>query len=158
MPMTRLERGWMTGHTNTMQYERIKANARRNAKRSFNRLFNLCDRMGFHAVPKHYYSPLIDHAWLQQHKELWTGRLKLHDVTWNLDRQVEWLKGICAPYYDEVRGLGLYGRVAQEGWGPGFWRYCNRKCSTVLCARRLRLESSRLVAVFLLRVCARRAE
>jgi hypothetical protein len=78
------------------------------------------DRLGIHVLPKHYYSPVPDHAWLKEHKELWTGRVNLQGVEWDLDCQMDWLVRMCEPYYDEVRGLGFYTEASSVGWGPGF--------------------------------------
>ena len=103
-----------------MQSVRLRVAARRSARQSFLRLFNLCDRMGFHVLPRHYYSPVIDRGWLERHKELWTQKLRLYSIPWNLDHQIEWLDRTCAGYYGEVRGLEVYRKICAREWGPGF--------------------------------------
>jgi hypothetical protein len=93
---------------------------RRQAKRILFSSFALGDRLGIHVLPKHYYSPVPDHAWLKEHKELWTDRVDLQGMEWDLDRQIDWLARMCGPYYTEVRGLGYYEKATSEGWGLGF--------------------------------------
>ena len=83
-------------------------------------LFYLLDRVGLHVLPKHYYTPVPDYWWLRTHREIWSGRANLAGVEWDLDRQLEWLEGICRPYYHEVAGLGFYNEVKARRLGPGF--------------------------------------
>jgi hypothetical protein len=83
-------------------------------------LFMLGDRLGLHVLPKHYHTPVPDYRWLRRHKPLWTGRASLTGVDWDLDRQVRWLRALCAPYYHEVRGLDVYRRLAGSGVGAGY--------------------------------------
>ena len=82
--------------------------------------FSLSDCLGFHILRKRYYSPIPDHVWLKNHKELWTGAVDLQGVPWDLDRQMDWLSQICKPYYSEVRGLRFYESATSMGWGPGY--------------------------------------
>jgi hypothetical protein len=100
--------------------ETLAVRAKRSARNAFLNFFRMCDRMAFHVIPRHYYSPVSDLAWLEKHKDLWIGRQRLHGIHWNLDGQLEWLKRISLPWYREVRGLALYRRVASQGWGPGY--------------------------------------
>jgi predicted O-methyltransferase YrrM len=93
---------------------------RKQAKKLSFQCFSLSDRLGVHVLPKHYYSAIPDYAWLKNHKELWTGRVDLQGVEWDLDRQMDWLTRMCEPYYAEVRGLGFYEEAALMGWGLGF--------------------------------------
>ncbi len=94
--------------------------ARQQIKQLLFKSFILSDRLGLHVLPKHYYSPIPDYEWLAEHKDLWTNRIELHGVEWNLDRQLAWLSDVCAPYYTEVRGLEFYNRATADQWGPGF--------------------------------------
>lgn len=93
---------------------------RHQARKLLYECFSLSDRLGFHILRKHYYSPIPDHMWLRSHKELWTGAVDIQGVAWDLDRQMEWLSQICKPYYAEVRGLGFYEKATSTGWGPGY--------------------------------------
>jgi hypothetical protein len=80
--------------------------------------FRRLDRVGLHALPKHYYSPVPDCAWLEDNRPLWTGRSSLTGIEWDLPAQFAWLKDVCEPYYSEVAGLESY--RALTGSGPGF--------------------------------------
>ncbi len=93
---------------------------RKQAKKFAFKCFSVVDRLGIHILPKHYYSPVPDYAWLKHHKRLWTQRVDLRGVEWDLDLQVDWLRRMCQPYYDEVRGLGSFEKATSAGWGPGF--------------------------------------
>jgi len=84
------------------------------------RMFFLFDRMGLHVLPKHYYLPVPDYAWLKRNKKLWTGRASLAGVRWDLDEQLRWLQEVCRPHYKEVAGLGFYEAQAGRDWGPGY--------------------------------------
>ncbi len=86
------------------------------------RLFLWGDRLGIHVLPKHFYTPVPDHAWLSANPEAWIKRAGLRGVKWDLDDQLTWLGSVCTPYYKEVAGLGFYQKTASSGWGPGFGR------------------------------------
>lgn len=79
------------------------------------RAFLALDAVGIHVVPKHYYTPIADRAWLRSHQHAWQRPLSLDRLTyWNLDDQLAWLERICGPYLDEIQGeLGI-------GIGPGY--------------------------------------
>ena len=83
------------------------------------RAFTALDRVGVHVLPKHFYTPVPDHDWLRQNREAWIGRAGLTGVHWDLDQQLEWLTELCAPYYDEVAGLGFFQSLARYGSGYG---------------------------------------
>ena len=82
--------------------------------------FSMLDRAGLHVMPKHYYTPVPDCSWLEQHKPLWTGRSSLKGIPWDLAAQFAWLKDCCEPYYSEVAGLKSYYSYTQNGSGPGY--------------------------------------
>lgn len=82
--------------------------------------FTAFDRAGLHLLPKHYYSPVPDCAWLEQNAPLWTGRSSLTGIHWDLAEQFAWLKEICEPYASEVAGLRTYNSFAHNGSGPGY--------------------------------------
>lgn len=82
--------------------------------------FLALDRAGVHLLPKHYYTPLPDYAWLRANKPLWTGRAPLTGVRWDLDEQLRWLRGVTEKYSAEVAGLAVYRELAARGAGPGY--------------------------------------
>ena len=77
--------------------------------------FLALDRVGVHLLPKHYYTPVADRSWLRRRRSLWQRPVPMDTLThWNLDEQLRWLDGICAPYRAEIHGeSGL-------GIGPGY--------------------------------------
>src|SRR5216684_3537336 len=83
-------------------------------------LFMLGDRLGVHFLPKHYHTPIPDYRWLRRNRRLWTGRASLTGVRWDLDEQLRWIRGLCSPYYHEVRGLHVYRQLAASGVGAGY--------------------------------------
>ncbi len=82
------------------------------------RTFMALDRLGVHLLPKHYYTPVSDYAWLRANKDAWVGRAPLVGIHWDLDAQMAWLAEICRPYYHEVAGLHLHREM--QHYGPGF--------------------------------------
>ena len=84
------------------------------------RSFFCMDQAGIHILPKHFYSPIPDYAWLKKNKELWSGRVELYGVEWDLDRQIQWLTEACSPFYGEVAGLDFYQNAISNEWGLGF--------------------------------------
>ena len=94
--------------------------ARSKLKRLSFRTFLLLDRAGIHVLPKHYYSPLPDYAWLRENEPLWRRRAPLRGVAWDLDRQLVWLRETCGAHYAEVAGLDTYERLTARGLGPGY--------------------------------------
>jgi hypothetical protein len=94
--------------------------ARRLARDLWFKAFLLFEKVGVHVLPKNFYTPIQDYHWLKEHKLLWSERCSLTGIDWEVNRQLEWLNEICAPYYPEVAGLGFYDASAAQGWGPGF--------------------------------------
>jgi hypothetical protein len=84
--------------------------------------FLLFERLGVHVLPKNFYTPIQDYHWLKANQELWTERSSLTGIDWDVERQLDWLIEICAPYYPEVAGLEFFNDSAAQGWGPGFGR------------------------------------
>jgi hypothetical protein len=84
------------------------------------KLFLLADRCGVHVLPKRYYTPIPDYAWLRRNRRLWVRRANLAGVAWDLGDQVRWLEDTCNPFYSEVSGLSLYREWAAAGYGPGY--------------------------------------
>ena len=83
-------------------------------------LFSLLDKGGLHVLPKHYYTPVPDYAWLNRNKPAWTGRANLTGLHWDLDEQLDWLAKTCQPYYHEVAGFRFYEQTIASAVGPGF--------------------------------------
>jgi Methyltransferase domain len=81
------------------------------------RAFDALDRVGLHVLPKHYYTPVADRSRLRAGPRLWRRPLPL---AWDLDSQLQWLRGVCLDYYAEVQGLGAYDELAARGFGPGY--------------------------------------
>ena len=75
--------------------------------------FTPLDRVGVHLLPKHYYSPVPDRAWLRAHPGAWRGPVRL---PWDLDAQLTWLQEVVA---GEV-GAESYERFTARGLGLGF--------------------------------------
>jgi hypothetical protein len=84
------------------------------------KVFQQLDRFGIHVLPKHYYSPIPDHAWLIKNKRLWARRSDMAGVDWDLQEQTAWLKSTCQPYMDEVRGLTDFNHAVESAFGPGY--------------------------------------
>ena len=82
--------------------------------------FLYLDRLGIHVLPKHYYSPVADYAWLFKNQHLWARRADMTDVDWNLQQQMAWLKSTCQPYLAEVQGLTDYNDAVEASFGPGY--------------------------------------
>lgn len=87
---------------------------------SYFKLFLLADRCGLHVLPKRYYTPIPDYAWLRRNKRLWAHRANLSGVDWNLADQLVWLENTCKAFYSEVSGLRFYRECAANGYGPGY--------------------------------------
>ena len=88
-------------------------------KLSFQAFFTL-DRIGLHVLPKHYYTPVPDYAWLRKNRDVWQKRANLVGVHWDLDEQLDWLRKVCEPYYHEVEGLNSYREIERRGLGQGY--------------------------------------
>jgi len=89
-------------------------------KTAYFRSFLTLERCGVHVLPSHYHSPVPNFAWLNANRAAWTGRASMTGLTWDLDRQLAWLCGICNGYYREVQGLGFYNDAVTRHWGPGY--------------------------------------
>jgi len=93
---------------------------RRRIKQQLFRAFLVLDRLGVHLLPKHFYSPVPDYAWLRAYREVWTTPSSLLGVDWNLDAQFEWLRETCRNYYGEVEGLEFFDGLTGGEWGLGY--------------------------------------
>jgi predicted O-methyltransferase YrrM len=104
----------------TLSSSGLARNLKRGLKSISFRSFLLLDRVGVHVLPKHYYTPLPDYAWLRANENLWLKRSNLAGLDWNLDDQMRWLEETCRPYYAEVQGLGHYREIVAQKLGPGY--------------------------------------
>ena len=84
------------------------------------RVFMTVDRVGIHALPKHFYTPIPDYAWLRANREYWDSSAPLTDILWDLDAQLDWISGLCRPYLPEVLGLESLRTLELSGFGPGY--------------------------------------
>jgi hypothetical protein len=80
-------------------------------------MFGPLDRMGVHILPKHYYSPVPDRAWLHANPGAWRAAIPL---AWSLDEQLGWLRETCLPFLAETGGAEGYARFTESGLGLGF--------------------------------------
>lgn len=88
--------------------------------RAATELFLFFDRLGVHVLPKHYYTPVADYAWLRSHRESWESPCDLSGVHWDLDEQLAWVQEVCGDHIDEVSGLDYYQSLQGNGMGYGF--------------------------------------
>jgi hypothetical protein len=79
--------------------------------------FRLLDRFGVHVLPKHYYTPISDYAWLRRNPHLWQRPLSMRGIHWDLDAQLQWLTETCNGWYEEAIGA-----AERHAIGPGFGR------------------------------------
>jgi hypothetical protein len=79
--------------------------------------FRGLDRAGVHVLPKHYYTPVADRAWLRSHPSKWRRALSLE---WDYDAQLAWLRDVCRKHYGEVAGFRAYRELVAQGFGPGY--------------------------------------
>jgi hypothetical protein len=84
--------------------------------------FQLFEKLGVHVLPKNFYTPIQDYHWLKANQNLWAARGSLVGIDWDIERQLDWLNQICAPYYSEVAGLAFFNESSALGFGPGFGR------------------------------------
>jgi hypothetical protein len=84
------------------------------------RLFLLLERLGYHVLPRHFYSPVADRRWLQRNPELWRRRISLPGIDWDLEAQLGWLRETCAEHLDEVRGFPFLSELTASGAPFGY--------------------------------------
>lgn len=82
--------------------------------------FLLFERLGIQIFPKSYYSPIPNFHWLANNQQIWAGPCRLTGIDWDLEKQLDWLRKICRPYYQEVAGLAFFEENQACEWGPGF--------------------------------------
>lgn len=84
------------------------------------RLFHTLDRFGIHVLPKHYYTPVSDYAWLAANHDLWARRHLMAGIIWNLDEQLLWIATTSGNYVHEfpLRDHDRQFQSAGPGYGP----------------------------------------
>jgi len=90
------------------------------AKRAGYKTFRAIERLGFHVLPVHYYSPVPNIAELERTRDKWAHPSKLPGVLVDLDEQVRTLRGICLPFRDEYASGVIYAEAQRRNLGPGF--------------------------------------
>src|SRR4051794_34875155 len=95
----------------------VRALRRRLKELSF-RTFVLLDRGSVHLLPKHYYTPVADRAWLRDNPGSWRRRAPMTGVHWDLGEQLAWLEPITAEHYGEVEGLERHAALSSAAVGP----------------------------------------
>jgi Methyltransferase domain len=84
------------------------------------RLFLLLERLGYHVLHRHFYSPVADRLWLERNPELWRRPLSLPGLDWDLEAQLGWLQETCSEHLDEVRGFPFLSEPAAGGAPFGY--------------------------------------
>ncbi len=77
------------------------------------------ERLGVRLQPVHYYSEVPDRRALRLTRREWARPITLTGVHWDLDEQIGWLRGVCAPYAAEVAGLREWRELGKDR-GPGY--------------------------------------
>jgi hypothetical protein len=88
--------------------------------RASTNLFLLFDRVGVHVMPKHFYTPVADYAWLRRNRKVWEPAWDMAGIHWDLDEQLAWVKDACADHLNEVIGLDYYHSLQDKGLGFGY--------------------------------------
>jgi predicted O-methyltransferase YrrM len=84
-------------------------------------LFVAGDRLGWHLLPKHYYTANHDVHWLRNNPSLWAKPNDFRRVHWDVEEQLSWLRQIISPTsIAEVSGLTVYRELSAQRAGPGF--------------------------------------
>jgi hypothetical protein len=84
------------------------------------RLFLLLERLGYHVLPRHFYSPVADRHQLERNPELWRRPLSLTGIDWNLDAQLGWLREACSDHLEEVSGFPFLSELTEGGVPFGY--------------------------------------
>lgn len=92
----------------------------RTMKRASFGLFRNLDRFGIHLLPKHFYTPIQDQAWLNKNLALWARPTDMTSLQWDLNKQLRWVSEVCSNYYGEVCGFATFTEGTQSGYGRGY--------------------------------------
>lgn len=82
--------------------------------------FKAGDRLGVHVLPKHFYTPVADYAWLRRNRAVWDRPAEMVGVDWDLDRQIAWLEERVRPFLPEAPSLDAMLALERSHVGPGF--------------------------------------
>lgn len=77
----------------------------------------LTERLGVQTVPRHYYSPVADRAWLRRHETVWRRPSPLPGVELDIGAQLAWTAATVGPYRAELPAADPRGLA---GFGPGY--------------------------------------
>jgi Methyltransferase domain len=83
-------------------------------------VFLLLERIGYHVIRRHFFSPVADRGWLQRNPELWRRPLSLPGIDWDLDAQLRWLGEVCSAHLDEVAGFPFLREGIERGEAFGY--------------------------------------
>jgi predicted O-methyltransferase YrrM len=84
------------------------------------RLFLLLERLGYHLLPRHFYSPVADRRRLERNPDLWQRPISLPGVDWDLDAQLGWLRETCSEHLEEVEGFPFLSELTAGGTPFGY--------------------------------------
>jgi predicted O-methyltransferase YrrM len=84
------------------------------------RLFLLLERLGYHLLPRHFYSPVADRRWLERNPDLWRRPISLPGLEWDLDAQLAWLRETCSEHLEEVEGFPFLSELTEGGAPFGY--------------------------------------
>lgn len=87
-------------------------------KRLFYRGYRVCERLGVHVTPVHYYSPLPDLRLLEQTQSVWARKSSMEGVRGGLDEQARELIRVCSPYRNEYSDNCAH--WCQDDYGQGY--------------------------------------
>jgi hypothetical protein len=83
-------------------------------------VFLLLERLGYHVLPRHFYSPVADRRWLDQNRDLWQRPISLPGLEWDLEAQLGWLRETCSEHLEEVEGFPFLSELTEGGAPFGY--------------------------------------
>ena len=83
-------------------------------------VFMVGDRLGLHVLPKHFYTPVADYAWLRQNRAAWDAPAQMTGIDWDLDRQLSWMRNMLGTYLSNAPTLAQMLELERRQVGPGF--------------------------------------
>jgi len=72
----------------------VRRKLRQHLTRISRRLFLAGDRVGIHAMPAHYYSPVASRRWMRRNETRWRRPASLRGIEWDLDLQAAWVADV----------------------------------------------------------------
>jgi len=85
----------------------------------FGSLFTFFEKLGFHILPVHYYSPIPDTRELKKYRPQWDKEWSFTGVDFDLEGQLELVEELAA-YRHECEALPPYAEVRALGLGEGY--------------------------------------